>query len=176
MLFLEGIVAVKLTSKTRWREKLERQDCSKILPTPKAWQKQFGAGTMLIANPLEVDALIRKTRRGQLITVSEIRSRLARDHNTDTTCPLTTGIFVRIAAETAEEDLRNGRKRITPYWRVVKDDGSLYEKFPGGVTAQSRRLKGEGHSLVRGKGKRPPKVRDFEKALVDMTRGSDRRG
>jgi len=121
---------------------------------------------MFIAKPLEVDALIRMTKKGMLITVGEIRSKLARDHGADTTCPLTTGIFVRIAAETAEEDLQNGKKRITPYWRVVKDDGGLNEKFPGGAKAQSRRLKEEGHTITSAKGKKPPKVKDFERSLL----------
>jgi len=62
--------------------------------------------------------------------------------------------------------LQNGKKRITPYWRVVKDDGSLNPKFPGGVKAQTVRLKKEGHKIVPGKGKKPPKVRDFEKSLL----------
>ncbi|HXF38804.1 MAG TPA: hypothetical protein VN687_03745 [Blastocatellia bacterium] len=159
-------MAAKFTSRTRWRDKLEREDHSKIVQISSSMEKRFGPGTMLIAKPLEVDALIRMTKKGMLITVAEIRAKLARDHNTDTTCPLTTGIFVRIAAETAEEDLQNGKKRITPYWRVVKDNGSLNEKFPGGVKAQSRRLKEEGHSITPAKGKQPPKVNDFERSLL----------
>jgi hypothetical protein len=159
-------MAAKFTSRTRWREKLEREDHSKIVQIPTSMEKRFGPGTMLIAKPLEVDALIRMTKKGMLITVGEIRSKLARDHKTNTTCPLTTGIFVRIAAETAEEDAQNGKKRITPYWRVVRDDGSLNEKFPGGVKAQSRRLKEEGHSITPAKGKQPPKVKDFERSLL----------
>src|SRR6185295_728821 len=159
-------MAAKFTSRTRWRDKLEREDHSKIVQISSSMEKRLGPGTMLIAKPLEVDALIRMTKKGMLITVAEIRSKLARDHNADTTCPLTTGIFVRIAAETAEEDLQNGKKRITPYWRVVKDNGSLNEKFPGGVKAQSRRLKEEGHSITPAKGKQPPKVNDFERSLL----------
>ena len=159
-------MAAKFTSRTRWRDKLERGDHSKIVEIPPLMEKRFGPGTMLIAKPIEVDALIRMTKKGMLITVGEIRSKLARDHKTNTTCPLTTGIFVRIAAETAEEDAQNGKKRITPYWRVVRDDGSLNEKFPGGVKAQSRRLKEEGHSITPAKGKQPPKVKDFERSLL----------
>ena len=159
-------MTAKFTSRTRWRDKLEREDHSKIVQIPPSMEKRFGTGTMFIAKPLEVDALIRLTKKGMLITVAEIRAKLARDHNADTTCPLTTGIFVRIAAETAEEDLQNGKKRITPYWRVVKDDGSLNEKFPGGVKAQSRRLKEEGHAITPAKGKQPPKVKDFERSLL----------
>ena len=126
--------------------------------------KRLGRGTMLIPKPLDVDAVIRKTGKGSLITTSEIRARLARDNKADVACPLTTGIFIRIAAEAAEEDLRNGKKRVTPYWRVVRDDGSLMEKLPGGAKAQARRLEDEGHMIEPGKGKKPPKVREFEKS------------
>jgi hypothetical protein len=131
-------------------------------------QRSFGSGRLLIPKPLEVDALIRKTKKGQLITQAEIRSKLARDKGVDATCPITTGIFVRIASEAAEEDLRNGKARITPYWRVVTSDGRLNEKFPGGARAQARRLREEGHIIERVQGKKPPKVKDFESRLVKL--------
>jgi hypothetical protein len=130
--------------------------------------KRFGTGKMLIATPLLVDALIRKVEKGKLVTVRQLRERLAKDFKVDSTCPLTTGIFVRIAAETAEEDLRMGKSEITPYWRVIRDDGSLNEKFPGGVAAQAAHLEEERHTIEPGKGKKPPKVKDFEKALVEV--------
>ncbi len=95
----------KFTSRTSWREKLERTDHSKIVEIPQAMAKRLGPGMMVIPKPLDVDALIRKTAKGKLVTVSEIRSRLARDSKVDIACPLTTGIFIRIAAEAAEEGL-----------------------------------------------------------------------
>jgi hypothetical protein len=165
----------RFTSRTAWREKLERDDHSKIVQIPPRMVKRFGGGTMLIPKPLDVDALIRKTGKGSLITTSEIRARLARDNKVDVTCPLTTGLFIRIAAEAAEEDLRNGKKRVTPYWRVVRDDGSLMEKFTGGVKAQAQRLEGEGHMIERGKSKKAPKVRDVEKSLVQLVAKSRKR-
>jgi alkylated DNA nucleotide flippase Atl1 len=58
---------------------------------------------------------------------------------------------VRIAAEAADEDAAAGKKRIAPYWRVVKEDGSLYPKFPGGVERQAERLREEGVAVVKGK-------------------------
>jgi len=155
-------------SRTRWREKLENEDHSKIIMVPPRMQKTFGTGTMLIPKPLDVDALIRRAKKGQLITSAEIRSRLARDNRVDTVCPITTGIFVRIAAEAAAEDLQNGKKRVTPYWRVVTIDGRLNEKFPGGVKEQARRLTTEGHTIERDKGKKPPKVKDFTSSLVKL--------
>jgi len=158
----------KFKSRKSWREKLEHppEGLPKVVNGPKKWEKRFGGRKVLVPTPLLVDALIRKVRKRKLITVTQIRQLLAKDFKADSTCPLTTGIFIRIAAEVAEEDLQAGRKRITPYWRVIKADGSLNPKFPGGVKAQAARLKKEGHKIICGKGKKPPKVQDFEKSLA----------
>jgi len=151
-----------------WREKLEKQQKPKVVDTPPKMQKRFGVGKMLVPTPALVDALMQEAPPGKLVTINQIRERLAEDFRVDSTCPLTTGIFVRIAAEAAEEYLVMGRKDITPYWRVIKSDGSLNEKFPGGVEAQARRLKEEGHIIEPGTGKKPPKVKDFGKYLVKL--------
>ena len=156
--------------KTRksWRAKLEKEQEPRVVDVPPKMAKRFGTGKMLIAAPLLVDALIRKVEKGKLVTVRQLRERLAKDFKVDSTCPLTTGIFVRIAAETAEEDLRMGKSEITPYWRVIRDDGSLNEKFPGGVVTQAAHLRQEGHTIEPGKGKKPSKVKDFEMVLVSL--------
>lgn len=158
----------KFKSRTPWREKLEKEQEPRVVDVPPKMVKRFGTGKMLIPTPLLVDALIRKTQKGKLVTMNQIRERLAKDFHVNSTCPLTTGIFIRIAAEAAEEDLRMGKKRITPYWRVLKADGSLNEKFPGGAEAQAAYLKEEGYSILAGKGKKPPKVKEFEKYLQKL--------
>jgi hypothetical protein len=79
-----------------------------------------------------------------------------------------TGIFAAIAARAAEEDAAEGKKDITPYWRTLKVSGQLNEKYPGGVEAQAAHLKAEGHTIEMGKDKKPRKVKDFEKALVEV--------
>jgi len=145
-----------------WREKLEIEQEPKVVDDPR------GRGKMLIPKPLDVDALIRKVEEGKLITDKQIRERLARNFHADLTCPMTTGIFIRIVAEAAEEDLRNGREEITPYWRVIKPDGSLNEKSPGGVEAQAAHLREKGHAIEPGKGKKPPRVKNFEKSLQKL--------
>ena len=144
------------------REKLEIELEPKVVDDPK------GRGIMLIPVPLDVDALMRRVEKGKLITDKQIRERLAKNFHADLTCPLTAGIFIRIAAEAAEEDLMNGKEEITPYWRVIKSDGSLNPKFPGGVGSQASRLQAEGHSIESSKGKKPPRVKDFEKSLQEL--------
>lgn len=157
-----------LKTRTTWREKLEKVQEPKIVNIPPKMVKRFGTGRMLIPRPLDVNALIRKVKKGKLVTQDQIRKRLAKDFEVNVTCPITTGIFIRIAAEAAEEDLSKGMKQITPYWRVLKTDGSLNEKFPGGTKTQAARLKKEGHRILPSEGKKLPKVKDFEKSLQKL--------
>src|SRR5579864_739116 len=147
-----------MRTRTSWRAKMENPNLPKVEAVPPKMQKRYGTGTMLIPSPREVEAVIRTVPEGHVVTVSKIREVLAGKHGADVTCPLTTGIFVRIAAEAAEESAGSGAGKITPYWRVVKDDGSLNPKFPGGVKRQAGHLRDEGHRILPGKGKRPPRV------------------
>jgi len=139
--------------KTRksWREKLHTDQEAKVVVIPQKMRNRFGPlrpdATILIPRPLDVDALIRRVPRGKLVTQGQLRERLARDGGADVACPITTGIFVRIVAEAAEESAREGKSRIAPYSRVVRDDGRLLEKLPGGPAAQAERLAGEGHQI-----------------------------
>jgi len=113
-----------------------------------------------------VDALIRRVPEGKLVTVFRLREELARRSGVDIACSVCTGIFLRIAAEAAEEERRAGKKVVTPYWRVRSSDGRLQPRFPGGPGAQRRMLSGEGHKAQRSAGKKPPQVANFEASLV----------
>ena len=153
-----------------WRQKLEEKhpEHGKIVDVPPKMQNRYLVGKMLIPKPLDIDALIHRVPKGKLATVVEIRDKLARNAKANCCCPLTTGIFLRIVAEVAEEDLRNGKKDVTPYWRVVRADGSLNGRFPGGVRAQAARLKEEGHLIELKSGGKPPRVINFEQSLQTL--------
>lgn len=155
------------TRKT-WREKLEHPVAGlpKVVPVPDKWAKTMGGRQILVPTPMMVDQYVRTVPARQLVTVGQIRRHLAEPFKADSTCPLTTGIFLRIISEAAEENRQAGRKTITPYWRVVKNDGSLNPKFPGGVEAHAQKLRAEGHEIILGKGKKPPRVADFEHACI----------
>jgi hypothetical protein len=154
--------------KKSWREKLTD---SKGLPkTGKIEGKmttRWGTGTMVIPAPIEVDELMRRVPKGKLVTINELRAALAKKHNVNITCPITTGIFSWIAAHAADESAREGAKRITPYWRTLKTGGELNPKYPGGIPQLSKRLRKEGHTIVQ-RGKRMM-VADFEKSLVQWS-------
>lgn len=133
--------------KKTWQEKLTGAHPARVVAIPPRMQKRFGKGTMLIPHPLDMDALIRKVPRGKVVTLTKIREQLAHNAGADVTCPMVAGMFVRICAEAAAEQIREGKSRVTPYWRVVRDDGRLLETLPGGPSEQAKHLEAEGHSI-----------------------------
>jgi len=135
-----------------WREKLaDAKGLPKIGRITGKMRTSWGTGTLVIPAPREVDAEIRKIRRGKTATLNALRAALARKHHVDVCCPLTTGIFAWIAAHASVEDEAAGKKRVTPWWRVLKADGKLNPKYPGGVREQSLRLRREGHKIMAGR-------------------------
>jgi len=154
--------------KKSWREKLaDDKDLPRVVEITGKMGTRWGTGTVVIPAPREVDEIMRSVPRGRLITINQIRARLAKRHGASIGCPITTGIFAGIAARAAEEAKAEGEKDITPYWRTLKVGGVLNEKYPGGVEAQAARLKAEGHTIETDKNGKPKKVRDFERALVE---------
>lgn len=146
-----------MKSKTSFREKMLRPAEPRIVGED-AGTRRFGVGRMLIPTPRLVEAVVRTVPEGRLMTLSELRRRLASENGADFACPLTTGIFLRIVAEAAEETLNENPAAATaPWWRTVRDDGTLIDKFPGAMALQAERLRREGQR-VEPKGKSSWKV------------------
>lgn len=160
---------LKNKSSKTWKEKLEKEMQPKLVDVPRKWARRIGHGRMLVPSPLLVDSVIKKIPRGKLATVNTIRNHLADMYKADMTCPLTTGIFLTIAAHAAEEDRLKGKIRITPYWRVLKEGGKLNPKFPEGTALQAQSLKQEGFEIIKGKAKEVFFVKDYEKKLASFT-------
>jgi hypothetical protein len=153
-----------MKTKKSWQEKLANSNgLPKVGAVTGKMSKRWGAGRMVVPAPLEVDALMKQVPKGRLVTINELRAALAIKHKADFACPLTTGIFSWLAAHAAEEASAQGAKRITPYWRTLKTGGELNPKYPGGIEGIARRLRAEGHRIVR-KGKRAL-VADYQKSL-----------
>jgi hypothetical protein len=155
-----------MAKKRSWREKLaDSKDFPKVAEIDCTKSQRLGSGTFVIPAPLEVDAAMKKVRRGRLTTIDAIRKALAKKHGATIACPITTGIFAWIAAHAADEDEHDGRTRVTPYWRTLKTGGELNPKYPGGVKNLRARLAAEGHRIVQ-KGNRYF-VADYERAMLE---------
>jgi alkylated DNA nucleotide flippase Atl1 len=155
-----------IKSRKPWKEKFEVpvKGLPKVVEVPENWRKRMGGKMILVPTPMLVDAVIQKVPKGKLITASQIRDKLAVDFKADSTCPLTLGIFLRIISEYMEEKRSNGDKNISPYWRVIKDDGKLNAKIHGGIASHAKLLREEGYKIT-GQGDKF-RVTDYEKLLV----------
>lgn len=127
--------------------------------------QKYGGNKMFFAPPTYYDELMKKVPKGKLITVRQLREHLAKANHADFTDPMTAGIFVNIAAWASYQRKTDS----TPYWRTLKSDGELNEKYPEGIELQKRLLEEEGH-VIFSKGKKKLKyyVKDFENSLIDL--------
>lgn len=128
--------------------------------------EKYGGNRMYFAPPLDYDRVMKVIPYGRVITVREIREYFAKQSGADFTEPITAGIFVSIAAWASHQ--RTGGE--TPYWRTLKANGELNEKYPGGIEAQREKLEAEGHTIV-SKGRKNTRyyVRNYESVRFDLT-------
>jgi len=161
--------------KKSWQEKLaDKKNLPKILKLQKSFPcynavHKMGAEAgddVVLVNPSEVVSLMRQVPKGKLITLAEICKTIAKKHHVKGCCSLTTGIFIMTAANAAEEAANQGKSLDIPYWRTLKADGFLNEKYPGGALAQKKLLEQEGFTILK-KGKKFI-VNDFEKYLTKV--------
>ena len=133
--------------------------------TDEASIKKYGGNRMYFAPPIDYDAVMKKVPYGKVITVGKIREHFAKISGADFTEPITAGIVVSIAAWASYQ--RSGDE--TPYWRTLKANGELNEKYPGGVSAQKEKLESEGHTVIR-RGRKNIRyfVNDYENSLLEL--------
>jgi alkylated DNA nucleotide flippase Atl1 len=161
--------------KKSWQEKCaDKETLPKILKLQKSFPcyhavHKMGAEVgddVVLVNPSEVIALMKQVPRGKVITLVDICHTLAHRHHVKACCSLTAGIFTMTAANATEEAAHEGKLLNIPYWRTLKADGTLNEKYPGGTLAQKKLLEREGFSIKK-KGSRFI-LKDFEKYKFDL--------
>ncbi|MGI9543971.1 MAG: hypothetical protein ACR2MX_12005 [Cyclobacteriaceae bacterium] len=153
-----------MTKKKTWREKVNEFE-EKIHTITPEWEEKLGKGRILIPNAVDIERLINQTKKGELLTNDIIREKLAKEKKVQVTAAIPTGVYLKYIALAAEEEKATKKEKITAYWRVLKPDGSINIKFPGGAEKQSEMVQSEGHKIEPGKGKKPPKVIGFEARL-----------
>ena len=114
-----------------WREKREIDKTSKRVVLSAPFAGVPAGATLFVGTPRLIDEYIRKIPAGTVRTMEFLRNDLARRHRADATCPASTAIFVRIAAEAAWDELQAGAapEEVTPFWRVVEPGSKLARKL-----------------------------------------------
>ena len=122
-----------------WKEKLNIDRSFVVKRLDKNFSDMKVGENMLIATPKIIDEYIKQIPKGIDINIKTLRNDLALTYNADTTCPVTTGIFLRIVSEAAYEDFLNGEKNITPFWRVVDHESKTATKLACGINFIKKR-------------------------------------
>jgi hypothetical protein len=123
-----------METKKTWIEKLQVKKEPQVKKIDKDfWGYTRGDG-MYISTPQIIEDYIKQIAKGKSVDTVTMRNDLAVENNAVFTCPLTTGIFLRIVAEAANEQLQQGvaLKNITPFWRMIEPNSPLAKKLTFG--------------------------------------------
>ena len=124
-----------MAKRKTWKEKLAGGGEPHIEPLDKPFAGAPAGAQVLIVNPRVVDDYFRRQPRGKTGTIAAMRDDLAKAAGADLCCPLSTGMFARIAAEAALEELEAGvpESEIAPFWRVIEPTNKLASKLSCGA-------------------------------------------
>jgi len=121
----------------------------------KSWQEKFASGgepevivvdkefagipvgtKMLIATPKVIHNYVQQIPVGKEVDWQTLRKDLAIQFEAETTCPTTTSIFLRIAAEVAIEKYSKGTPldQVMPFWRVIHPKLPIAKRLSCGVS------------------------------------------
>jgi len=129
-----------------WTEKLYSNNPPQVVKLDRPMMGMPAGTKLFIATPLIVRESVAKIPQGRSLSVVELRGELAKANDADATCPLTTGIFLRIVAEQAYEELNSGKSPsdVAPFWRAIDPKSPLAKKFSGGADFIRRLRDSEG--------------------------------
>lgn len=118
-----------------WVEKRNFSNELKVEVIDKDFADMKKGEKMLIATPLIVDDYIRHIPKGKEGSLAQMRKDLAAEYHADKTCPVTSGIFLRIVAEAAYEEYQQGKpiSKITPFWRIINQKSPAAKKLTFGT-------------------------------------------
>jgi len=125
----------KKISELPWNEKFQHRNKHQIKHIDKKFSDIPENSDILIATPKIFDDYIRKIPAGKSIDLKKVRQDLAKKYKVDHTCPVTTGLFVRIVAEATYEKIQKGLsiEEATPFWRVISPKAPIAKKLSFGT-------------------------------------------
>jgi hypothetical protein len=129
-----------------WFDKLSPDKKPEVKVNEKGFADIPPGSSMLIATPKIVDDYVRQIPKGKAVSLQTMRKDLASEHHAEYTCPVTTGIFLRIVCEAANEQYERGTalKNITPFWRVIDENSTIGKKLSFGTKLLKDQRRKEG--------------------------------
>ena len=117
-----------------WQEKMKPGAKPKVVKLDKPYAGVPSGAKLLIATPEIVRDYISAIPKGKTRTPQDMRQDLAKAHKADATCPTSSGIFIRINAEAALEEVQKGKalSKVTPFWRIIDPESPAAQKISCG--------------------------------------------
>ncbi len=104
-----------------WAEKMNPAAKEKIERIEKDFADIPAGSSMLVATPAIVNEYVKSIPEGTATSIGQMRKDLAASFGAEYMCPVTAGIFLRIVAENAFEQLQQGKdvNEVAPFWRII---------------------------------------------------------
>lgn len=134
-----------MTTRKTWTDKLHETKQAKVKRIETDFADIPAGSSMFIATPQIIDGYVKQLKKGAQVNIKTLRKDLALQHGADYTCPVTIGIFLRIVAEAAYENLQQGTpvSKLTPFWRVIEPDSPLAKKLSFGQDFLKEQIRAE---------------------------------
>lgn len=121
----------KASKKKSWAEKMEHPAVPEVKKLEKGFADLPGGSKMLIPTPRLIEDYLRHSTPGKKVDVKQMRADIAAENGADYTCPLTTGIFLRILTEFTNDQREAGKplSSLAPVWRIVQPKLPVWNKL-----------------------------------------------
>ena len=110
-------------------EKFNKNYVESVKPLEKNFSDMKAGQRMLISSPKSIANYINNIPYGAESNIKDMRLELAKASKAHNTCPLTTGIFLRIAIEYSLEEAC-GLQPTLPFWRLITHKSPVAKKVP----------------------------------------------
>lgn len=118
-----------MAKKKTWDEKMDSPAEPMVKTLTKGFQGFQPGDTVLIPTPRQIESYVCQLKPGETKTVAEMRQQFAKEHGADLTCPVTTGILLRVVCEAS---LDAESQVNAPFWRLLDPNSPTAQKLPCG--------------------------------------------
>lgn len=134
--YFYGQKGIRMVSKRKtWAEKMRYGMQPRVKRNDKDFADIPSGHSFLIATPEIVEQYLKDIPEGRHVSVKQMREDLAAEYQAEYTCPVTSGIFLRIVAEHAYEELLKGMSidKVAPFWRMIDKKSPSAKKLACGM-------------------------------------------
>src|SRR5687767_1183221 len=114
-----------------WTDKVNAEKIHEVKRLDKKFADMPEGCKMLIATPKIVEEYVKQIPKGKSVSMQTMRNDLASEYRAEYTCPVTSGIFLRMVSEAAYEQIQQGKplSKVAPFWRIVEENSALNKKL-----------------------------------------------